>query len=112
MVRECGIGFRAAHGICSAFARSGGDKVKLRGAFHEATGADLAWTDSRIDECLDPERFVAVRRTAGGPAPEGMESVFAAAEAGLSRLRVALDEMRERTARAARELATAWKDLA
>jgi argininosuccinate lyase len=112
MVRECGIGFRAAHRICSAFARSCGDKAKLRAAFREATGADLAWTDSRIDECLDPGRFIAVRRTAGGPAPEGMASVFAAAEAGLSRLRAALDEMRERNARAARELATAWKGLA
>jgi hypothetical protein len=41
-----------------------------------------------------------------------MASVFAAAEAGLSRLRAALDEMRERNARAARELAKAWKELA
>jgi argininosuccinate lyase len=112
MVRECGIGFRAAHGVCSAFAGSGGDKTLLREAFRAATGMELAWTDARIDQCLEPSAFIAARKTAGGPSPQAMEGVFAEAEAGLSRLRAALDERRERNAQAARNLAAAWKEMA
>jgi argininosuccinate lyase len=108
LVRECGIGFRAAHRACSAFARSGLDKAVLRSAYREAAGRELKLGDAEIDSALQPERFVAVRGSAGGPAPAGMVGVWAAAEAGLGALTGTIAAHEERDRSAAAELAAAW----
>ena len=111
MVRACGIGFRSAHHACAAFVRSGYDKARLREAFREIAGRDLALSDQEIDEALEPERFVAVRKTPGGPAPGGMVSVYAAVPAAMARIDAALAEMDERGRSAAAELEAAWAGL-
>ena len=67
-------------------------------------GRELPLSIEEIDEALDPERFVAVRKTPGGPAPEGMESVYAAVQAAMSRIDAAIAEMDERGRSAAAEL--------
>ncbi|HEY9053955.1 MAG TPA: lyase family protein, partial [Rectinemataceae bacterium] len=54
MVRRFGLGFRAAHGICAAFIRSGRASDALRSAFEEKTGSALPWSDAEIDSILEP----------------------------------------------------------
>ncbi len=111
MVRGCGISFRSAHHACAAFVHSGCDKARLREAFRETSGRELPLSDEEIDEALEPGRFVAVRKTPGGPAPEGMVSVYAAVEASMAGIDAALAEMDERGRSAAAELEAAWARL-
>jgi argininosuccinate lyase len=111
MVRACGVSFQSAHHACAAFVRSGYDKTRLREAFREMVGKDLPFSDLEIDEALDPERFVAVRKTPGGPAPAGMASVYAAVAAAMARIDAAIAEMDERGRSAAAELRAAWDRL-
>jgi argininosuccinate lyase len=111
MVRACGISFRSAHRACAAFVRSGFDKAALREAFKEIAGKELALSDEEMDEALDPERFVAVRKTPGGPAPEGMASVYAAVQAAMARIDAALAEIDQRGRSADAELEAAWARL-
>ncbi|MFI5368867.1 MAG: lyase family protein [Spirochaetia bacterium] len=111
MVRSCGVSFRSAHRACAAFVRSGYDKARLREAFREIAGRELPLSIEEIDEALAPERFVAVRKTPGGPAPGGMESVYAAVQAAMSRIAAAIAEMDERGRSAAAELEAAWTKL-
>jgi len=108
MVRDCGIGFRSAHRVCTAFVRSGYDKTALRGAFREIADKDLPYSDEDIDEALRPESFIEARKTAGGPAPEGMASVYATAGAALARIDAALSRLDERGRAAEAELDAAW----
>ena len=112
LVRDCGVGFRCAHGVCSAFARSGYDKAVLRAAFRTAAGRELPFSDATIEANLEPGHFVAVRKTAGGPAPEGMATVWTAAGEAMARVGAALAEQDEREARSAKELEAAWTGLA
>jgi argininosuccinate lyase len=111
LVRECAISFQSAHHACAAFVRSGYDKGRLREAFREKAGKELPLSDRQIDEALEPERFVAVRRTPGGPAPDGMASVYAAVAAARARIDSAVAEMDERGRAAAAELGAAWARL-
>ena len=111
LVRACGISFQDAHHACAAFARSGYDKTRLREAFREKAGKELPLSDQEIDEALEPEHFVAVRKTLGGPAPGGMASVYDAVAAAMARIDAALAEMDERGRSAAAELGAAWARL-
>ncbi|MGO9409171.1 MAG: hypothetical protein ACLQCB_00315 [Spirochaetia bacterium] len=111
MVRACGISFQSAHHACAAFVRSGYDKTRLREAFREMVGKELPLSDQEIDEALEPERFVAVRKTPGGPAPDGMASVYGAVAAAMARIDAAVAEMDERGRSAAAELGAAWARL-
>jgi argininosuccinate lyase len=111
MVRACGISFQSAHHACAAFVRSRYDKTRLREAFREMAGKELPLSDQEIDEALEPERFVAVRKTPGGPAPAGMNSVYGAVTAALARIDAAVAEMDERGRSAAAELGAAWARL-
>jgi argininosuccinate lyase len=105
LVREHGVAFGHAHQMA-------GRLVLAREADADATLADLLARESaavlgrpiRIDDdtladILSPERFVAVRRTEGGPAPERVEEALAASrealvqdDAELARRRAALVE--------------------
>lgn len=112
IVREFGIGFRAAHGISAAFAKSGGRKESLRKAFLEKCGRELPWADEKIDAVLDPWHFVQVRTTLGGPSGTGMEAVYAEARRNLEFLKDILDSRTARLREAEAELAGAWANLA
>ncbi|HRZ66050.1 MAG TPA: lyase family protein [Spirochaetia bacterium] len=111
MVRSAGIGFRTAHEICAAFVRSGNEHGALRSAFSERVGRELPFDDARIEDILSPERFVAARRTEGGPAPEGMAGAYAALESRLAGIDASLRARDGRIASAEDELASAWKAL-
>ena len=111
LVRTCGISFQNAHRACAAFVRSGYDKTRLREAYREIVGKELPRSDHEIDEALEPEHFVAVRKTPGGPAPCGMASVYAAVAAAMARIDAAVAEMDERGRSAAAELGAAWARL-
>ena len=111
IVREFGLGFRAAHGIAAAFARSGGDLAVLRKAFAEVSGKSLPWSDAEIRELLSPKRFIAARKTAGGPAPEGMESVYRQADACLEESGRVIADFRRRALEAELLLGAAWGKL-
>jgi len=111
IARSSGVGFRSAHQACAAFVHAGFDKVTLRTAFREVTGADLSLSDDEIDEALSPERFVAVRQTLGGPAAGGMVAVYAAIQSAMARIEEALALMNERGRSAKAELDAAWAAL-
>ena len=111
IVRKFGLGFRAAHGIAAAFARSGGDLAVLRKAFAEASGKPLCWSDAEIQNLLSPRRFIAVRKTYGGPSPEGMIPVYRQIEASLLSAGNILAAFRSRGSRADANLAEAWARL-
>lgn len=111
IVRSFGIGFRAAHGICAAFIRSGRDKAVLRRIFAENAGKALPWSDAEIDAVLEPGHFVEVRATPGGPAPGGMAKVYETAEAHLAALDAALRDRDSRQVAADGMAAKAWAAL-
>jgi hypothetical protein len=53
----------------------------------DVTGAAIGWSDAELQRILSPARFVEVRRTPGGPAPDET-----ARAVGLSRERLAADD--------------------
>lgn len=108
MVRDFGLGFREAHGIASAFARSGGDRAVLRTSFREAACRELPWTDAEIADILSPERFIAVRSTTGGPSRTGMEKVYARIGSLTGVLSSRLNAFRTREASSGAALDEAW----
>jgi len=76
LVREEGLSFRSAHKIATGLiaAQSRGPDRPLAellaGVCRDVIGKPLRYSDARIAELLSPRRFVEVRRTLGGPAPE------------------------------------------
>jgi len=111
MVRDFGIGFRAAHGIAGAFARSKGDLAILRSAFAGTAGRPLPWSEVEISEILSPWRFIRLRKTLGGPAPEGMEPVYKRIDLSLASFGTALASFRDLSREAEAKLDDAWKRL-
>ena len=111
LVRDFGISFREAHGISTAFVKSGCRKDALRKAFEEAGFGSLSYTDSEIDRILSAENFIAVRKVKGGPAPEGMEGQREEAARKSAALRSFLAAYREKRAAADRELALSWEKI-
>lgn len=111
MVRQCGVGFRAAHGICAAFIHEGRSKDALRRVFAERTGGTLPWKDAEIDAILEPGHFVEVRSTKGGPAPDGMIPVYEAAETHLGELEAVIEGLDSRQEDAERKAVKSWSAL-
>lgn len=111
LVREEKIGFRQAHAICSAFARSGGDRKILRRSFEERCGRKMSLSADAIEAALSPEGFVAVRTLPGGPAPEGMKPVYPELAENLDRAKERILATESRIAEAARSLDRAWAEL-
>ena len=108
MVREFSLGFREAHGIASAFARSGGGLNVLRETFKETASRDLPWTDADILEILSPERFISVRITAGGPSNAGMKKVYEKIGELSGKISLRLHEFQRREDISKAALAEAW----
>lgn len=78
LVRIEGLSFRQAHEIAATVARSvvaqGGGLEKdgfapFLAAFHEATGREPSFDQTKFEELVSPQHFVAVRDRLGGPAP-------------------------------------------
>ena len=111
MVREFGIGFRAAHGICAAFIHSGRDKEALRRVFTDRAGAALPWDDAKIDAILEPDHFIEVRGTIGGPAFEGMVAVYDSAREKIVALDTSIESLTNRQINADSMAAQAWTAL-
>jgi argininosuccinate lyase len=111
IVREFRLGFRAAHGIAAAFARSGGDLEVLRSTFAEAAGEPLPWSDAEIGDILSPERFIAARKTLGGPSPEGMAPVYRRIDDSLDAFAGILSAFQRRSLVAEAKLEEAWGRL-
>lgn len=111
LVRKKKIGFRAAHGICAVFAKSGGNLDVLRRAWQERSGEGLSWDDEEISGILDPRHFVEVRTTPGGPAVEGMVPVYAMLKKRRDAIADWVRLVQKRLALADERLADAWKSL-
>ncbi|QQO08345.1 lyase family protein [Breznakiella homolactica] len=111
MVRDFGISFREAHGLTSAFVKSGNDKKTLRRKYAEAGYGELPYSDAEIDRILSPDNFIAVRTVPGGPAPGGMESVVQAASGVTENLRAVISGIRTTEEKASRELADRYAAL-
>jgi argininosuccinate lyase len=111
LVREEKIGFRQAHAICSAFARSGGDRQLLRRSFEERCGRPMKLSPGEVEAALSPEGFVAVRKLPGGPAPEGMKPVHDELEESLDRAQSRAHAIESRVLEAGRRLDLAWAEL-
>jgi len=108
MVRECGMDFRSAHQVVGALVKNsleadlhsskvGSAEVNL--AAQTVLGADIALTDQQIHDALDPDHFVATRRSRGSLSATELEKLFelassdiAESERGLSAERARLDE--------------------
>jgi argininosuccinate lyase len=76
LVRREAISFRTAHGVTSAFVKSGYSFEALRGKFSELVGRALDMSDSELRNVLSPRHFVQVRNIPGGPSVSAMESVI------------------------------------
>lgn len=111
MVRDFGMGFRAAHGIAAAFARSGGKVTILREAFLKTTGKSLSWSDTEIEEVLSPWRFIRARKTLGGPAPEGMRPVYRRVDIIIKSLNERLAIFSSRQSETEAKLEAAWRQI-
>jgi argininosuccinate lyase len=75
LVRREGISFRTAHGVTSAFVKSGYSLEALRRRFLELVGRALKMADQELKTVLSPRHFVQIRSIPGGPSISGMESV-------------------------------------
>jgi argininosuccinate lyase len=93
LARECGLPFRTAHGIAARFVTERSAQASaptaaiLDRVARDMTGAAIGWSDAELERILSPARFVEVRRTHGGPAPEETTRAIAA-----SRERLATDD--------------------
>jgi argininosuccinate lyase len=72
LVRRAGLNFREAHDVVAAAVKSAGegdDPASVARALLRVR-PDVALTPEEIEQALDPERFVRLRKVIGGPAPE------------------------------------------
>jgi argininosuccinate lyase len=75
LARDRGLAFKTAHAIASRFVSAGcaegaPSAAALDRAAEEVTGTPVGWSDAELRRVLSPTRFVEVRRTPGGPAPD------------------------------------------
>jgi argininosuccinate lyase len=84
LVREQGVSFGAAHAIAvrliAAHDREPARPLAalLAEACREVAGTAFDYSEARVADLLSPRRFVEVRRTPGGPAPEETARAVAA----------------------------------
>jgi argininosuccinate lyase len=113
--RERGLPFHTAHAICARLvaAREENPDQPLSASLAEAAGPlarTAGYSDADLSAILSPRRFVEVRRTWGGPAPEETRRAAAASRDQLTQdegwwtaetaaLEAAEAHLRERAAR-------------
>jgi argininosuccinate lyase len=117
LARDHGLPFRTAHAVAVAVVRRAGDRpsAQLAGivaaAAAEVAGAEIRLSDEAVRGALSPERFVEVRRTRGGPAPDVVDAALADAEAAIAGDRAAVNSLRDRLADADARLSQAARAL-
>ncbi len=100
LTRDHGLSFGQAHAIVAGLVRRQGAAPDVDAATHlaeaavEVTGAAVSIEPDDLRRLLDPEHFVTVRRTPGGPAPDVTEAALAESTARLDRDRAAVDAKR------------------
>jgi argininosuccinate lyase len=76
LVRDRGMSFRTAHGIAARFVTERSAQPSIDASLvldrvaRDVTGEPVGWSAAQLEQILSPMRFVAVRRTPGGPAPD------------------------------------------
>ncbi|MGD1094822.1 MAG: argininosuccinate lyase [Bryobacteraceae bacterium] len=72
LVRHEGMSFREAHGLVAQTVRACGknDDAATIAAMVKSLRPGLRLTQAEIEQALDPEHFVRIRKVIGGPAPE------------------------------------------
>jgi len=106
LTRDHGLPFTTAHRIASTLVRAAGANptasvaAALRDVSKDVIGREIVYTDAQLAEVLSPVRFVRIRRTRGGPAPEETARAGAASAGLLSADEAWLRETREKLARA------------
>ena len=110
LVRDHGLSFAAAHGVATRVveARAKDSSASLAAAVAEATaglpGGPIRCAESALQVLLSPRRFVEVRKTHGGPAPEETARALGVSESALDDDRAWLDRTRDGLDVAAAEL--------
>ncbi len=113
LVRRWGVSFREAHEVVGAVVRravadgldaSGISAGMVTTAAREVLGRDFAISDAEVHAALDPLTNVRARRHPGGPAPDAVAAMLAAAQARLRHDRARLDAVSSRLAAARAEL--------
>ena len=107
LVREAGVSFRVAHGIVAKMVqnaiRDGLSErdltlALLQDAASDVLGQALPLTQSQFEQALDPEHFVASRRTLGGVAPEATAALLERQAEELREIQAWLQDRRQRLA--------------
>jgi argininosuccinate lyase len=117
LTRDHGLSFKTAHRIASklvdaASATSGTPAAALlRDVSKDVAGREVIFTDAQLAEVLSPVRFVQIRRTHGGPAPEETARASEVSAQSLDADEHWLRETRERLARAREALRLRSADL-
>jgi len=88
LVRREGLSFREAHGLVGDAVKACGrrdDPASIAGALLKSRPT-MRLTGEEIEQCLDPENFVRVRKVIGGPAPEQTSAALERARAEQQRI--------------------------
>ena len=110
LVRDHGLSFGAAHGVARRVveARAKDPSALLSAAVAEATaglpGGPIRCAESALQILLSPRRFVEVRKTHGGPAPEETARALGVSRSVLDNDRAWLERTRDGLESAAAEL--------
>jgi argininosuccinate lyase len=90
LTRDHGIPFKAGHTIASRLVDASASRstepqhALLAEIARDVAGASVHYTPAQLEEILSPERFVAVRTTPGGPAPERTKEAIGASSTHLA----------------------------
>jgi argininosuccinate lyase len=110
LTRDHGVPFGTAHAIVARMIREGesrpGEPISdaLATASRAVLGREIRIDEPKLAALLGTAHFVAVRQTAGGPAPGTAAAALADSAANLTRDREALTGLRKGLARAAERL--------
>jgi argininosuccinate lyase len=117
LTRDHGLPFKMAHRVASTLvdaARTNPStpaSTLLRGVSKEIAGREIVYTEADLAEVLSPVRFVRVRRTHGGPAPEESARASGVSARLLSSDEAWLREAREKLERARTALRARRREL-
>ena len=117
LVRVEGLPFRTAHSIAALLlkARTEDPAASLADALRRASqalvGRAISYPEEHLEHIMSPQYFVEVRRTLGGPAPDETARAIAEQRRLLDADRGALQERRDRLARAEQQLTALVRQL-
>jgi argininosuccinate lyase len=106
LTRDRGLPFKTAHRVASALVGAASatpgtpPAALLRELSKAIAGREIVYTDAQLAEVLSPVRFVHVRRTHGGPAPQETARASAVSGQSLDADEIWLRDTRAKLARA------------